>query len=224
MKTTFLLIFTLLTFCCNAQLLHIVGASKTATVPSGPPEYVKINFVHEFACGNDLGFNYVCGSVANISTTNGVTKTNLVKDDGTTATTIGITNLSGWTGYENAPNSGSGTGVFPDFIEGTDWVFNNGAQLQISGLTIGAQYKFYFLSNTDSWRPSVVSFTVAGITSSTVNNGANIGSSTTYPDWETDPALVSVTFTASSTTATITCNVISGQSDARLNAMVIKKI
>lgn len=223
MKKLFFLLLVLSGTVCHAQTQFFM---VDATASASTPVYVKINLTNEFQCGSGAdnpSWNYVCGNATTISTTNGVSYSNLIASDGTT-TSLGITNLSGWSNYQNAPSQGSNAGIFPDMIEGTAWIFADGAQLQISGLTVGAQYKFYFYSNTESWRYSVVQFSVGGGTSGQINNSQNIGSNTTYPNWEDDPALVSVSFTASGTTTTITCNIISGYTPATLNAIVIKKL
>ncbi|HEU5290242.1 MAG TPA: hypothetical protein VFU05_06320, partial [Cyclobacteriaceae bacterium] len=128
-----------------------------------------------------------------------------------TATAVGFTNVDALTGTKGSPSQGSDQGVFPDFVEQKAWSFANGNRLKFTGLDNAKTYKIYVLFNSQTYEPGVSSFTVNGNTSAQITQGGNVGDAVTYTDWETDPALASVSnLSPVSGELTITLNVISG--------------
>jgi hypothetical protein len=237
MKKLFILLSVLISIaaipthanCQNIKFFGIVVNGGTGGGGGGggtPTEFVKLNFVNEFGCTAPTGWNYICGTNTAIQTANGVTFNNLKKQDNST-TTLSFTNSTAWvsnyTGFSPADvGDPANSGVFLDEVVKYGWKFNSGNQFTIGGLTVGTTYTFYFLSNAASFESSTVSFTIGSTTSATKANSNNWGSSATSPFYS-DASMVSVAFTATSSSVVVTCNIVSGASSAPLSALIIAK-
>jgi hypothetical protein len=209
----------------DAQRVWNVTSSGGVGGGGAPTVFAQINFTSEFGCGSTpANWTNACGTNTAIANAGSVSFTNIINSSGT-PTTWSITNGTGFNGYATAfapPDVGqpANSGVFEDLVIKYGWEYTDGAHLTIGGLTNGQQYTVYFLSNAPTFTASTVSFTVAGVTSTTINNGNNFGSSTSSPFY-TDAAIRAVTFTASGTTATITLNITGGNSTSIINAIEI---
>lgn len=219
-----ILIALLFPFMLHAQMLHVVAGQKTTAAPSAPAVYWKVNLADQYQepTQTPAGWNTLLntGGTA-VTTAGGINATSLKNSNGTT-TTVGFTNVTALNGTRSVPN-GAGNGVFPDFIETQAWEFPNAGQVKFTGLDNAKQYTVYVHGNAQNWESGSISFTVGATTSSTLaSTASNVGNATTYPNWETDPALIKITnITPTSGTITITVNVISGL--GMVDAIVLKQ-
>lgn len=205
----------------NAQTpLHIL-AKKAASAPTTPTTFWQIGIQNEFQTSGPTGWKYIYGTPTNISTPGNVSFPTINTSTGGSPT-ISFVNGSGFITYYTAANTGSNTGLFTDEIIGNGWTFTNGASFTLGNLSVGQHYWLYVLCNAHSWEASTVSFTCNSVTSNSVNNSDNFGSSATSP-WYTSTALNVLQFTASSTSHSVVGNIVSGTSPAVISAVVLAK-
>jgi hypothetical protein len=208
----------LLFFCLSYVITYSqvkVWAIKGGSGSSGgggtftPTQFVRINYTVAAGVGSvPANWNNVGASDAAI-TAGGITVNNLINSAGTTTGYSFIEGSTNWvSGYDafTPPEAGTGaanSGVFPDLVVGWGWKFNDGATFTISGLTAGTTYGMNILFNAANFENATCSFTIAGVSSPTIDDSNNFGSSATNPFY-TDPSLSRLTFTASGSSVVVT--------------------
>jgi hypothetical protein len=185
----------------NSTSLSINWFTVDNSLTSNTSYYTFINFSNEFfitqspwTSGVSI-WNTLKPQEPPIATVNGVTKT-LINDHllsfGRT-----IVNTTAWTGSFTAPTPNiDGAGVFSNNTLYKGWKGPNGSRVKITNLDPTKTYDFWILANTQPFENTTVNFTVTGNNTATTGNivtANNYGSSVSYPDWRTDPALAKVT-------------------------------
>lgn len=209
MKGLFILICAFVTLAAHSQRRMLVNGWKhTNSVGT----YWKINLADQYQdpVSSPVGWETIVNSGGTaVTTAGGINVTNLNDSDGNTST-VGFTNVTALNGTRSVPSQGSNVGVFPDFIETQGWEFPNAGQVKFTGLDNSKQYTVYVHANAQTWEAGTISFTVGATTSAQISTSANVGGST-YPNWESDPALIKIqNITPTSSAITITVNVVSG--------------
>lgn len=170
-------------------------------------------------------------SIWNTLTTDG---TNLQTPGGFVNTTLrtdhlvkwgwGITNVTALTGVGGGYSAGTNTGIFDDQILSKSWRMTNGNQIKFTGLNPAKTYTVYAMFGSVNWESNTVSFTINSTTSSTKVTANNQGDRATYPNWYSDPALISVSGQAptSGGDLVMTFNLVAG-TYIPLEALVLKE-
>lgn len=222
MKKIFLFICAVASlFAAQGQRLIVNGWKQGGGASSAL--YWELNLSNQFQDGTaaPAGWNTINNTGGTgVTTAGGIVKSNLKKSDGTTSA-VGFTNVTALNGTRSVANQGSNQGVFPDFIENQAWEFPNGGQVKFTGLDNAKQYTVYVHGNAQPWEGGTISFSVGGTTSGQTTTASNVGGST-YPNWETDPALIKINnISPTSGEIVITVNVISGL--GMVDAIVLKQ-
>jgi hypothetical protein len=185
----------------NSTSLGINWFTVDNSLPATPTYYTFINVTNQFesspspwTTGISI-WNTLNPTESQIATVNGYTKS-LINDHllsfGRT-----IVNTTAWTSSFVSPAPvTNGAGVFDNLILDKAWKGPNGSRFKITGLDPTRTYDFWILANSQNADNSTVNFTVTGNNSATTGNvvtASNYGSSVSFPDWKTDPALAKVT-------------------------------
>lgn len=227
MKKIFFIISLFLSLAACGQVRFFMLAANGSSGSSGgssggTPIYWWVHLADQYQSQVDApaGWNVANNTGGTALGTPGGVNMNLIKSDGTSSS-VYFTNVTTLNGTRSAPTQGSNHGVFPDFIETQAWEFANGNQVKFTGLDNAKQYTIYVHGNAQNWESGTINFSVGGSTSGNITTANNVGGST-YPNWESDPALIKIiNISPSSGTITITVNVISGL--GMVDAIVLKQ-